>query len=297
VGRTLSSTRSTGAPCWRRVAAVLVAGRTHPDPARARSALGPHGIGNRWSSAGTNGHDGQAEIAGHRTPTPSTSGRRAQDGGFESHLPAAAPRLRLPRPFGACPRERGRPGRASPARTVMPNGSALRGPPGRAGAAKHQIQPDSHGHERTLNPQVGPTAPWLFDASKLAYNDEVTGSSPVTPTDQHRRSARRAQPVSGARRRRSTAPPPCAAGRDAGGRRRRPALAVALLRGHDRDAAARHPPPVPRSQPPLGGRGPPYRRAVLADEPAPGQPASTSRPSPGRGVRSAIVSGDPVRHG
>jgi hypothetical protein len=64
----------------------------------------------------------------------------------------------------------------------MPNGSALRGPPGRAGAAKHQIQPDSHGHERTLNPQVGPTAPWLLDASKLAYKDEVTGSSPVTPT-------------------------------------------------------------------------------------------------------------------
>jgi hypothetical protein len=30
------------------------------------SALGPHGIGDRWSSAGTSGHGGQEEAAGHR---------------------------------------------------------------------------------------------------------------------------------------------------------------------------------------------------------------------------------------
>jgi hypothetical protein len=35
--------------------------------------MGPHGIGNRWSSAGTSGHDGCARFAGHVAFTATTS--------------------------------------------------------------------------------------------------------------------------------------------------------------------------------------------------------------------------------
>jgi hypothetical protein len=38
------------------------------------SVLGPHGVGNRWSAAGTSGHDGQGETAGRpRSPADDLS--------------------------------------------------------------------------------------------------------------------------------------------------------------------------------------------------------------------------------
>jgi hypothetical protein len=40
---------------------------------RPWSALGPHDIGNRWSSAGTSGHDRRVRMAGHRPSTATTS--------------------------------------------------------------------------------------------------------------------------------------------------------------------------------------------------------------------------------
>jgi hypothetical protein len=47
------------------------------------SALGPHGIGNRWSSAGTSGHGGrkkpQATTPSRPQPRPLTSGREDPD--------------------------------------------------------------------------------------------------------------------------------------------------------------------------------------------------------------------------
>jgi hypothetical protein len=49
------------------------------------SALGPHGIGNRWSLAGTSGHGGQEEAAGHHAFPPTTSAGEA-----------ARKRLRIP---------------------------------------------------------------------------------------------------------------------------------------------------------------------------------------------------------
>jgi hypothetical protein len=57
---------------------------------------------------------------------------------------------------------------------------------GRAGAAGHQDQADNHGHQRTTKPEVGKAVRRWLDSLKLAYNDEVTGSSPVTPTTQPR---------------------------------------------------------------------------------------------------------------
>jgi hypothetical protein len=41
------------------------------------SALGPHGIGNRWASAGTSGHGRRVGIAGHRPSTATTSDEEA----------------------------------------------------------------------------------------------------------------------------------------------------------------------------------------------------------------------------
>jgi hypothetical protein len=40
------------------------------------SVLGPHGVGNRWSSAGTSGQRRQISIAGQRASIVSTSARR-----------------------------------------------------------------------------------------------------------------------------------------------------------------------------------------------------------------------------
>ena len=54
------------------------------------SALGPHGIGNRWSWAGTSGHDGYDGVAGRSTFPLLTSVAQQRGGGFESHLTPAA---------------------------------------------------------------------------------------------------------------------------------------------------------------------------------------------------------------
>jgi hypothetical protein len=43
--------------------------KERPDLSAARSALGPCGIGNRWSSAGTSGHSRRISIAGQRSFT------------------------------------------------------------------------------------------------------------------------------------------------------------------------------------------------------------------------------------
>jgi hypothetical protein len=51
------------------------------------SALGPHGIGNRWSSAGTSGHSAPEEAAGHRAFPRTTTA-----------VEAARKRLRSPPP-------------------------------------------------------------------------------------------------------------------------------------------------------------------------------------------------------
>ena len=53
----------------------------------ARSVVGPHGIGNRWSSAGTSGHRRLTRIAGHTAFTAPTS-----------HGATAWGRVRIPRP-------------------------------------------------------------------------------------------------------------------------------------------------------------------------------------------------------
>jgi hypothetical protein len=59
------------------------------------SALGPHGIGNRWSSAVTSGHDGYEEpqVVVSSRPAP----RLLKHGGrvFESLIPQAVAGLRL----------------------------------------------------------------------------------------------------------------------------------------------------------------------------------------------------------
>jgi hypothetical protein len=55
---------------------------------------------------------------------------------------------------------------------------------GRAGAADHPGSAVSSGQPGTTTPQVNPPVGWWRDRSDLAYNDEVTGSSPVTPTPQ-----------------------------------------------------------------------------------------------------------------
>jgi hypothetical protein len=80
---------------------------------------------------------------------------------------AAAP------PPAACPRERGRPGRASPRSYRGATRTRVRGHAGRAGAANRRSHVDNLGHERAPNPQIGPAARWSLDLPKLAYNDEV----------------------------------------------------------------------------------------------------------------------------
>ena len=61
----------------------------------AWSALGPHGIRNRWSSAGTNGQPRYVRITGHAPIGALTSGGKEAGAGFESHLrtPGAGPGL------------------------------------------------------------------------------------------------------------------------------------------------------------------------------------------------------------
>jgi hypothetical protein len=75
-------------PCRARPANPVPGRGPKQPPSRwPRSALGPHGIGNRWSPAGTSGHGRQIGIAGHRQSTATTS-----DG------EAALDRVRTPHP-------------------------------------------------------------------------------------------------------------------------------------------------------------------------------------------------------
>jgi hypothetical protein len=55
---------------------------------------------------------------------------------------------------------------------------------GRAGAANHPPATVSSGQPRTTAPQVNPPVRWQRDRLDLAYNDQVTASSPVTPTSE-----------------------------------------------------------------------------------------------------------------
>jgi hypothetical protein len=60
------------------------------------SALGPHDIGNRWSSAGTSGHSRHARIPGHPTFTATTSAGDARWRRVRTpHLTAACPNRTL----------------------------------------------------------------------------------------------------------------------------------------------------------------------------------------------------------
>jgi len=51
--------------------------RASPETRAARSALGPHDTGNRWSSVGMSGHGRHTGAAGHETFAPRTSASRA----------------------------------------------------------------------------------------------------------------------------------------------------------------------------------------------------------------------------
>ncbi len=65
--------------------------RGHPD---RWSALGPHGVGNGWSSAGTSGQTSRTSIAGQRPSTVTTSDGEEPGAGFEPLIPRAAAGLR-----------------------------------------------------------------------------------------------------------------------------------------------------------------------------------------------------------
>jgi hypothetical protein len=80
----------TAAPppaAWPRGQWNRTTGLTPPETRAARSALGPHGTGNRWSSTDTNGHGWRTRIAGHRVFVPAASG-----------IEAARRRVRAPPP-------------------------------------------------------------------------------------------------------------------------------------------------------------------------------------------------------
>jgi hypothetical protein len=90
VGRSRSRSRSIGAP-------QASAHRRGPGPAVIVvrwSVLGPCGIGNRWSSAGTSGHDGPAGIAGHAACTATTLD--AEPGWGRVQVPLPTPQDNFP---------------------------------------------------------------------------------------------------------------------------------------------------------------------------------------------------------
>ena len=61
-------------------------------------------------------------------------------------------------------------------------------PLGRVGAANHSRPAVNSGQPRTATPQVNLPVRWQAYRLDFAYNDEVTGSSPVTPTSHTRKS-------------------------------------------------------------------------------------------------------------
>jgi hypothetical protein len=76
----------TGAP----EASATGRDRSQPCSWWAWSVLGPHGIGNRWSSPGTRGHGRYARIAGHRAFMPTASKGKAGRGRVRAPHPTAA---------------------------------------------------------------------------------------------------------------------------------------------------------------------------------------------------------------
>jgi hypothetical protein len=78
--------------------------RASPETRAARSALGPHDTGNRWSSVGMSGHGRHTGAAGHETFAPRTSASRA-----------ARRRVQVPPPT-PLPTSQASPGRASASR-------------------------------------------------------------------------------------------------------------------------------------------------------------------------------------
>jgi hypothetical protein len=73
---------TAGADCPRRLRrldheATGIPPRASPETRAARSALGPHDTGNRWSSVGMSGHGRHTGAAGHETFAPRTSASRA----------------------------------------------------------------------------------------------------------------------------------------------------------------------------------------------------------------------------
>jgi hypothetical protein len=85
-----------------------------------RSALGPHGVGNRRSRAGTSGHRRYARIPGHRASMPRTSMSRAAR--RRVRAPPPAPQLHRHRP--APNRNRPRPWRKAPPSAAEAAGAA-----------------------------------------------------------------------------------------------------------------------------------------------------------------------------
>jgi hypothetical protein len=149
----LAMPRSTDAVRWlRRTAAPnaspLASEREPIKCVVTQSVLGPHGIGNRWLSAGTSGHGRRVRIAAERLSTATTSGGEAAWPGVRIPSTTAAP------PLAACPR-----GRWSPrtALTFVLSWGAVsarcehrcspRPCHSRAISSGHQRYPtDSHGH-------------------------------------------------------------------------------------------------------------------------------------------------------
>jgi hypothetical protein len=108
-------------------------------------------------------------------------GRRSSMGPGSSFIPGCRA------PSGLARENEGAQDVSRPAHTVVRHGSGYEATRGRAGAAKHPSRPDSHGSERTPNPQVGPAACWSLGAPNPAYNDQVITVSCRVPAGARRR--------------------------------------------------------------------------------------------------------------
>jgi hypothetical protein len=116
--RRATAQRSTAVPppaAWPRGRWHLTTGLTQHEISTARSALGPHGTGNRWSSAGTNGHGRHPRTAGHQARTPPSLGERS------GATAGSSPLTQLPQACGPANEAGSHRGSASPITHSMQN--------------------------------------------------------------------------------------------------------------------------------------------------------------------------------
>ena len=97
-GLTLRSSRGPSPPRWSNVVLPGLAPDLLTAAAWSWSMLGPHRIGNRWSSTGTSGHPRYTRTAGERASTVPTSAHEPAWGRVQVPRPAAAS------PPSSCPR-------------------------------------------------------------------------------------------------------------------------------------------------------------------------------------------------